>query len=45
MNNEEEQNSKNIMVKVITECLDKNLNNRADIYTLYKTIKGDTINT
>ena len=42
LNNEEEQISKKIIIKVISECLNKNLNNRADIYTLFKIIKEET---
>jgi hypothetical protein len=29
------------MIKIITECLNKNLKNRIDIYGLVKIIKGE----
>ena len=43
LNDEEEQNAKKIMIKIITECLNKNLKNRIDIYGLVKIIKGENI--
>ena len=41
LNNEEEQNSKKIMAKIITECLNKNLNSRVNIFDLDKIVKGE----
>ena len=41
LKDEEEQNAKKIMIKIITECLNKNLKNRIDIYGLVKIIKGE----
>ena len=41
LNNEEEQNSKKIMAKIITECLNKNLNSRVNIFDLVKIVKGE----
>ena len=34
--------SKNIMVKIILECLKKNINQRGDINSLFKIVKGET---
>ena len=34
--------SKNIMVKIILECLKKNINQRGDINSLLKIVKGET---
>ena len=34
--------SKNIMVKIISECLKKNINQRGDINSLLKIVKGET---
>ena len=41
LNNEEEQNSKKIMAKIITECLNKNLNSRVNIFDLVKIVNGE----